>query len=362
MPQEKTESGKVVTGAHELSKPSEYWFPGELPKCKEAIAKLRRNEEHRIISRGEIIPLDKRQDLLYRIFEANRLPLDETEHIDVYNPAVIVTENGEIEFLGRAEGRSTKFSTLIVHFRLINGVWTPQGKIAFHLEDPAIAYIDNQIVVAGVKLRRDIRIASADYKTVFYKGTSLDDLERLKKEGPPGMKDIRLVKLRGGKIGVYTRPQGLKGGLGQIGFTTINSLDDLNEQVIQNAPLINARFPEDEWGGANQAQLLPDGRVFVLGHRAYRDEKRVRHYFPWAFVHDPATGEIQDLGILTESANFPNRVAKAWDLQDVLFPAGFILKGTKLTLYTGTRDTGTGKIAIENFQIPPVSTPLLRHT
>lgn len=360
MPREKTEIGKVVTGADKWNRKPEYWSPGELPRCREAIAKLRRNEEHRVISRGEIIPLDERQDLLYRIFEANHLPLDETEHIDVYNPAIVVDPNGEIEFLGRAEGRSTKFSTLIVHFRLINGTWTPQDKIAFHLEDPAVAYIDDQIVVAGVKLKRDIRTASADYKTVFYKGTSLDNLEQLGGEGPPGMKDIRLVKLRDGKIGVYTRPQGQKGGLGQIGFTTLNSLDDLNEQVIQNAPLINVRFPEGEWGGANQAQSLPDGRVFVLGHRAYRDERRARHYFPWAFVHDPATEKVRDLGILAESANFPNRVAKAWDLRDVLFSAGFILKGAKLTLYTGTRDTGAGKITIGNFQIPPVLTSFLR--
>lgn len=353
MPREETESEKVVNGAYVLSKPSEYWFPRELPRCQEAIAKHRRNGEHRVISRGEIIPLDERQDLLRRIFETNHKPLGETEHIDVYNPAVIVTENGEVEFLGRAEGRSTKYSTLIVHFCSINGVWIPQSKIAIQFEDPAVAQIDDQIVVAGVELTRYHHTASANYKTVFYKGTSLDNLERLKEEGPLGMKDIRLVKLKDGRIGVYTRPQGLKGGLGQIGFTTINSLDDLNEEVIRNAPLINTRFPEDEWGGANQAKQLSDGRVFVLGHRAYRNIKGARRYFPWIFIHNPATGEIQDLGILVESADFPPGVAKAWDLRDVLFPAGFILDGDKLTLYTGTRDTGVGKIIIRNFQIPP---------
>ena len=342
------------TTEHELSKETEYKFVRQLPKCKEAIAEHRRNEKNRVVSPGEIIPLDERQNLLYRIFKANHIPLGETEHIDVYNPALVVGTNGEVEFLGRAEARKTKFSTLIVHFRLVDGVWTPQGKIAFQLEDPAVAYIDDQIVVAGVELKKDFRTASADFKTVFYKGTSLDNLERLKEEGPPGMKDIRLVKLKDEKIGVYTRPHTLKGGLeGQIGFTTINSLDDLNAQVIQTAPLINARFPTGEWGGVNQAQLLPNDRVLVLGHRAYRDEKKARHYFPWAFVHDPATGEIQDLGILAESVDFPSGVAKAWDLRDVLFPAGFTLEGEKLTLYTGTRDTGAGKIAIDNFKIPP---------
>lgn len=361
MTQEQTTNDQVIHGVFELGKKQEYRFPRTLPKCTDELAKYRRNDEHRIISRGEMVPLDERQDLLYRIFEANHIPIGETEHIDVYNPTVIVNPNGDLEFLGRAEARKTRFSTLVIHFRLIDGVWTPKEKIALKLEDPAVAFIDSQIIVSCVELKKDSRTASAKYNTIFFKGNSLDDLERLQKEGPMGMKDIRLVKLVNGKVGVYTRPQGLKDGLGQIGFTTIDSLDDLNEQMLENAPLINARFPEGEWGGVNQAQQLPDGRVLVLGHRAYRDGKKARHYFSWAFIHDPATGQIEDLGILAESSNFPPGIAKAWDLRDVLFSAGFILKDNKLTLYVGTRDTGVGKIAIDNFKIPPVSISFLRH-
>ena len=350
----KLENDLLAEGAYKLSKAEEYKFVRELPKCIDALAKHRRNEENRTISPGEIIPLDERQDLLRRIFETNHQPLGETEHIDVYNPAVIVGPNG-IEFLGRAEGRKTPFSTLVIHFLFEDGAWTPQGNIAPPLEDPAVAKIGNEIVVAGVKLERDIRTASAEFKTVFYKGSTLDDLKKLGEESPLGMKDVRFTELKVLKkgIAVYTRPRELKGGLGQIGFTVIDSLEDLNAQVIQNAPLINARFPEGEWGGVNQAQELSDGRILVLCHRAYRDEQKARHYFPWAFVHDPVTGEIRDLGILAESSDFPPTVAKAWDLRDVLFSAGFILEGNRLTLYVGTRDTGVGRIVIDNFKIPP---------
>lgn len=353
---EKIGGESSFTAGYELSKQAEYKSPRELSKCREALAEHKRNIQHRVLLDREIVPLNKRQKMLHRIFQENSVPVGKTEPIDVYNPAVIVTKNGEIEFLGRTEGRITKFSTLIVHFRFTEGTWTPQNNIAIHLEDPAVAQIGDQLVVAGVELIKDIRTATVNYKTVFYTGTSLEDLKRLEVEGPLGMKDIRLVELQDGRIGVYTRPQGInKGGLGQIGFCIIDSLADLNKQVIQDAPLINARFPEGEWGGANQAQLLPDGRVLVLGHRAYRDKKKGRHYFPWAFVHDTQTGEIQDLGILAQSADLPPGAAKAWDLQDVLFPAGFILKGDRLTLYLGTRDTGVGKVVIKNFQIPPAS-------
>ena len=355
MAREKIEDNKVISSAHELSQETEYKFVRELPKCIDALAKYRRNEEKRVPHDAEIIPLDKRQDLLRAIFEANHKPLDKTEHIDVYNPAVIVGPNG-VEFLGRAEGRKTPYSTLVIHFRSTNEDWVPQDNIVLPVEDPAIAYIDGEIVVAGVELEKDIRTASSNWKTVFYKGTSLDDLEKLDEESPLGIKDVRFTELKVLKKGtaVYTRPRGLKAGLGQIGFTTIDFLGDLNAKVIENAPLINARFPEGEWGGVNQAQELPDGRVLALGHRAYRDKKKARHYFPWAFVHDPVTGEIQDLGILAESSDFPPTVAKAWDLRDVLFSAGFILslKESRLTLYVGTRDTGVGKIVIDNFKIP----------
>ena len=353
------------TTGYELSREKQYKFVRDLPKCTDALDEKRRNPEKRVLHDAEIIPLDKRQDFLRAIFEANHKPLGELEHIDVYNPAIIALPNGEIEFLGRAEARKTPFSTLVVHFRLVDGVWTPQDNIALQLQDPAVAYIGNQIVVAGVESKM-FAPPFADYKTVFYKGTSLDNLKRLKEESPLCTKGVRLeelkVLIKG--VAVYTRPIGLREGLGQIGFTTIDSLDDLNEEVIRNAPLINARFPEGEWGGVNQAQELPDGRIFGLGHRAYKDnvpsraredKKKARHYYPWAFIHDPVTGEIQDLGILAESSNFPKTDAKAWDLRDVLYSAGFILdqKNNRLTLFVGTRDTGVGKVVIENFKIPP---------
>src|SRR3990167_7334189 len=262
MAREKIEDNKVISSAHELSQETEYKFVRELPKCIDALAKYQRKEEKRVPHDAEIIPLDKRQDLLRAIFEANHKPLDKTEHIDVYNPAILVGPNG-VEFLGRAEGRKTPFSTLIVHFPFSDGDWLPKDDFALPLEDPAIAVIGGEIVAAGVELNRDLRTASAGWKTLFYKGKSLHDLKKLDEEGPPGMKDIRFeeLKILRKGVAVYTRPHTVKGGLeGQIGFTTIDSLDDLSTKVIEDAPLINARFPEGEWGGVNQAQELPDGR------------------------------------------------------------------------------------------------------
>lgn len=79
-----------------------------------------------------------------------------------------------------------------------------------------------------------------------------------------------------------------------------------------------------EWGGVNEAQLLKDGRVLAFGHRAYRDIQSLRHYYPWAFVLDPTSGEIIDLGILATRTDFPAGVARAVDLIDVIFSGNII--------------------------------------
>jgi hypothetical protein len=323
-------------------------LPWELPSVQDALAQYRVTKEKRMVSSGELIPLNERQDLLREIFVTAGLPLEKDEPIDVYNPAV-VRSGGSIEFLGRVEARFTKFSTLMLHFVLENGVWTPQPTITEKLEDPSIMNLKDTTIVAGVKIELLEQFQWPVYKTIFYScdGVKLDQLQP-RIEGPNGMKDIRLVQLENA-IGVYTRPQGKIGGLGQIGFTTINSLDDLMPEIIQNAPLIQVRFPKGEWGGVNEAQVLPDGRILALGHRAHKDKNKARHYYPWMFIHNPITGEIQDLGILAESTDFPPGVAKAWDLEDVLFPAGFDLDGKELTLYVGIRDTQVGKIVIKNF-------------
>ena len=74
------------------------------------------------------------------------------------------------------------------------------------------------------------------------------------------MKDIRLIAMENGKIGVFTRPQGE--GPGTIGFTTVNSLEQLSIAVINDAPL--GSFMPEEWGGANEIHLLEDGLLGVL--------------------------------------------------------------------------------------------------
>lgn len=61
--------------------------------------------------------------------------------------------------------------------------------------------------------------------TQFYRGYRIDSMHHFS-SGPAMMKDIRLIELLDGRIGVLTRPQGEVGGRGQIGFTIIDSLEE----------------------------------------------------------------------------------------------------------------------------------------
>ena len=63
-------------------------------------------------------------------------------------------------------------------------------------------------MVGGVEIFPHPTIAgSLAWRTRFYHGSGGEDLQPFA-VGPDGMKDIRLVELADGRIGVFTRPQG----------------------------------------------------------------------------------------------------------------------------------------------------------
>lgn len=117
--------------------------------------------------------------------------------------------------------------------------------------------------------------------TQFYRGYRIDSMRHFS-SGPAMMKDIRLIELQDGRIGVFTRPQGEKGGRGMIGFTIIDSLEELNEQTFLEAEIFQDQFVPEEWGGANEAQLLKNGHIGVLGHIACFDRLGKNITTPWS--------------------------------------------------------------------------------
>jgi hypothetical protein len=266
---------------------------------------------------------------------------------DVYNITAPFEDEGEIVIAGRVESRDSEHSN-VYFFVERNGEWVPRENApVFELQDPFFTRIAGELVLGGVQIFPHPTLEGAlGWRTVFYKGTSISNLREFAK-GPDGMKDLRLVELKDGSIGVLTRPQGEKGGRGKIGWTRISSLAELTIDVINEAPLLDGQFIEEQWGGANEPHLLTNGLLGVLGHIASFDKEGNRHYYPMVFALDPETGEVSDIELIVTRSQFLPGPSKRPDLIDVVFSGGLVRSsdGTAC-VYAGISDAQAQKITI----------------
>lgn len=269
---------------------------------------------------------------------------------DVYNITAPFLDDGQFVIAGRVEKRDTEYSDT-VFFIENNGSWQPRkGTQTYPLQDPFITFIRGQLIFGGVEVfpnpQNNKKLL---WRTVFYKGENINSLKALA-TGPIGMKDIRLLELSDQTIGVFTRPKGEeKGGRGTIGFTTIQTVNDLSIEVLENAPLIQTHFKDDEWGGVNEAFVDDEGRIKALGHIACSDHEGNRHYYPITFEYRPTTNRIESMKIIATRSEFAEGEAKRPDIQDVLFSGGLIhLADGKAELYVGVSDAEAHKAMIAN--------------
>ena len=279
-----------------------------------------------------------------KVDEAKKLTFTGVGDRDVYNITAPFKNNGEMVIAGRVEARDTEHSE-VVFFTEKEEVWTPiEGSKTYDLQDPFVTHINGELLFGGVEtFPHPENEGALSWRTAFYKGADLNRLQRFT-IGPDGMKDIRLIQLDDGRIGVFTRPQGDKGGRGKIGYTIINHLDELQAEIIDNAPLIQDHFGQDEWGGANEIHLLANGDIGVLGHIACFDQEGNRHYYPMTFLYEPETNEIKNMEIIATRDDFPDGPAKRPDLQDVLFSGGLLrLENGQAELYVGVSDAEAHK-------------------
>ncbi|GGD83996.1 DUF1861 family protein [Paenibacillus nasutitermitis] len=286
---------------------------------------------------------------MLREFEKNepvtggeRIIFEGVDSRDVYNISAAFADRGSLVIAGRAEGRSTEFSEA-VFFRQEGEVWRPHPDYpVYELQDPFITRIKGELIFGGVRVIADPlhphRIVA--WVTEFYRGADIAGLRHFL-SGPYNMKDIRLIELASGEIGVLTRPQGYVGGRGQIGFFKVDRLEDVTAYLIGEAPVFKDQFTATQWGGANEAHLLANGLVGVLGHVASFDElDGSRHYYAMTFAINPDTLEKTPMKIIARRESFPQGPAKRPDLVDVIFSGGLVRKsGGRADLYVGAGDS-----------------------
>ena len=275
------------------------------------------------------------------IRNARRIQFLGVEGYDVYNISPAFTCRDVTYIAGRVEKRENELS--MVRFFAKTGENTYTAVLpekTFHdLQDPFVTKIGGQLVMGGVQIIFDPldqkRIIS--WHTCFFKGDSPQSL-RLFAVGPSHMKDIRLGALPDGRVAVFTRPQGKKGGLGRIGYMEFDSLDTVNGEEMLEAKVAHSHFLAQEWGGANDVHLLSNGLLGVMGHIARRDADGL-HYQAMCFAFDPKTGEHSRLKVVACRRDMSEGPSKRPDLRDVLFTGGIVRHGDgTATLYTGVSD------------------------
>lgn len=266
---------------------------------------------------------------------------------DVYNIAAPFQVDGRTIIAGRVESREVEHSEIVL-FEQCGATWRPlPAAMKFPgLQDPCIAHIGGELVLGGVRFPVTLADGSIGWRMEFYRGPDLNHLE-LFLSGPDKMKDIRLVELADRRVGVLTRPQGEKGGRGKIGFYIADSVGDITADAIAGAPLFQGQCQDDEWLGANEAHLLANGRIGVLGHIAYFDAQEHRHYYPMVFCVHPSTGVATAPEIIACRADFPPGPAKRPDLVDVMFSGGLVRSGDATAiLYAGLSDAEAGCLEV----------------
>ncbi len=269
---------------------------------------------------------------------------------DVYNISEPFRIGNATVIAGRVEARGAWADSHTIFFEEEKDVWVPaNGAPILRLEDGFATRIGDETIFGGVEIYPNPAASrGVGYRTVFYRGRDFSSLSLQKfAVGPDMMKDIRLAPLANGRIGTFTRPQGGSNGRGKIGYAELQRLEDLNAQNILGARIIENQFAPGEWGGANELHPLPDGRIGVIGHIAYRDAQGGKHYHAMSFVYDPETHSASPIEIIATRKNFPAGDAKAPELADVIFPGGLVRHGDgTATLYAGLSDTQAGRLTI----------------
>ncbi len=276
---------------------------------------------------------------------------------DVYNPSVPFELNGNTYIAGRVESRSSEQSK-VMFFAKKDEKWELcKDAMTFDLQDPFITWIDDELILGGVRVDWDKASGTARaWYTDFYRGTSLNNLTYVS-SGPRHMKDIRLIQLADRRIGIFTRPQGEAmlnkyGCIAKIGFTAVDSLSEVTPENIEKAPFLEGLFLPEEWGGCNQVHLLKDGRLGVIGHKAYGEgdnDNKILHYYGMSFVIDPDTGKMSIPRIIISRDCFPDGPAKAPRLKDITFTSGILRRNNGTAeVYTGLSDARIGSAVIKD--------------
>ncbi|KAG5485725.1 hypothetical protein LSCM4_06683 [Leishmania orientalis] len=282
-----------------------------------------------------------------RVYESALLTFKGVDGFDVYNCSIPFLYRGKKHIYGRVEKREIWAGS---HVRLFEETgkdeFTAVPELSWELEDPYIQNVRGEMIFGGTHVRKNGNKVLT-YRGYFYRGTPV--MLNYFTAGPDYMKDIRVVSLQDGRLGVFSRFRTEVEVY--VGFTTVDSVDHLTMAVIASAKPIDFIKP-GTWGGVNQAYLLSSGKIGCIGHTAYSDTKPsgepLTVYINVSFVFDPETREVDAEQVIGTKSCYPDCPAKIPALEDCVFASGVVMRDDgKCDLYSGVGDTHEGRITID---------------
>lgn len=306
-----------------------------------------------------------------KVYESVKLTFHGVEGFDVYNCSIPFTWEDKEYIYGRVEKREEWARSWVRLFEKTgkDEYTVVRNHMIYQLEDPYISIVQGELTLGGTHVRK--RSGEIDtFYGYFYRGKDINDMLYFT-TGPDFMKDIRLVELANGKVGVFSRPRNKEieekyGSGAMIGFAVIDSLDDLTDEVILNAKPIEGIFEKGEWGGCNQAYLLANGNIGIIGHQSFvqpgedaveetdqHDFRKPRKndldvYVNIAFEFNPDTFEVSNRKVIGTRSCYPEGPSKRPSLVDCTFTSGIVLREDgKADLYGGMSDVEEGRITID---------------
>lgn len=296
-----------------------------------------------------LIPLKESFEKEKQIYENALITFKGLDGFDVYNCSVPFNYQGKRYIFGRCEKRSewVHSNTILFEETGKDEFTRATGAMTFNLEDPFVVKIHGELVFGGIHVTKNGGKVS-DYRCEFYRGNPFD-LKYIT-SGPSKMKDIRLVELANGRIGIFSHFR--TEGSCLTGFTTIEKIEDLTVEAINSAKLINHRPFGDAWGGPNQVYLLSSGMLGCISHHGYllsqENDVQLRIYTCTSYVFNPETYDAFNFKIIATKSSFPPLPPKLPRLVDCAFVSGIVMRSDgKCDLYSGIGDTGEGRVVID---------------
>lgn len=291
---------------------------------------------------------------------------------DAYNPALYEDIDGTKILAVRVEDRdSSAYDPKNYHPQVLfakqtrSGSWKITDKLnAFDMmEDPFVFYTEEKgvrKVIFGAVWVHSKHNTFLPH-TEFYKGETLDSLERIPFAIIDDMKDVRLLQLPDKRFLLCRRPQGDKYARGRITLHIIDNLDDLadvNKIELKTLAMLDSCQDALDGVGVNELRIVKDHKghawVGMLGHISIEDEKNNLHYAACTYkisLKDLLDGKFHDIcpNVIATRACFESAPVKAERYADVVFPGHLEhVSDYKYRLWAGLSDARVGVIELDD--------------